>query len=278
MYLLNTHITNLPQYLNIFQSCVKHLINYQSIHIPTLKSPVILSRHEVIQTRPNFKRMLPYYFLRVNGSSPLIYKSKNFLTGPQLAREIKTREFALTITTQQRKWNCLTRFYIYPPKNWPQPDITEEYFTMVGEEKRRNMVDKIHFNCFPRLGYHILIPEPIDDSELEATIASWSYHFNRLLRRNEMLEMLVAKMGVYHEQNNSSGLVQIQITQLLICCRYCARFSPTFVGILNNDHQSMLTLGKIQHLIRTVNRNGFSVPIYVSKPRDVAWKYYDTES
>lgn len=118
MSLLNSHLTNLPLYLNIFNTCVIHLINYESIHIQPVQFPIILSRHEVIY--PNtFDISIHsdswFSFLQLDGSIPFPYKSNNYLNQTEFEREIKLRPYKLSFSAQQRNWNCLTRFYILPP-------------------------------------------------------------------------------------------------------------------------------------------------------------------
>lgn len=149
---MNSQITNLPQYLNIFQTCVLHIINYQNIHIPPVEFPILLSRHEFIRVQYPAMNTLAFHFLQLNGSLPVTYDKP--LNRSQFDREVNLRPFKFSITTQQRKWNCLTRFYIFPQAYWPQPDITEEDFTLVGDKYA--ISSGYGLNCFPRLGYHIL--------------------------------------------------------------------------------------------------------------------------
>lgn len=276
MYFLNSHIVQLHQYLNIFQTCVLHLINYQGIHIPPVQFPLILSRHEVIFPQSISTRGPSFFFVRKDDPHRFTYESDNLLNETLEEYKIRTKRFKLSISAQQRNWNCLTRFYIFPPKNWPQPDIHEEDFSVDRVENLFNAYDPIRVNCFPRTGYHILIPNPVLD--FDEVITSWSYLFNRLLRKNELLEMLVTKTKLSLSSVYSSGPIQIQVTQILACCRYCARFSPTFFKISDTNEQKIPNLTELQLLTKTINRNGFSVPIYVASKGYASWTHNDLEA
>lgn len=48
-------------------------------------------------------------------------------------------------------------------------------------------------NCFPRLGYHILILKPMLAMEAQKRIIDWNKDFNRLLQKNERIEILIAE-------------------------------------------------------------------------------------
>ncbi|OXA42150.1 hypothetical protein Fcan01_23162 [Folsomia candida] len=211
MSLLNSHITNLPQYVNIFQTCVLHLINYQSIHIPPLQFPLILSRHELIRPRSGSYKDPKFYFLQINGPQPFTYNTS--LNRSQVERETTLRPYKLIIIAQQRKWNCLTRFYIFPPKYWPQTDITEEDFTLVGDE---DATYSYGLNCFPRLGFHILILKPLLRKEAQERIIIWNNKLNRLLKKNQRLEILVAKTDLSPPQLACDSITSHQNYTILI--------------------------------------------------------------
>ncbi|OXA47974.1 hypothetical protein Fcan01_17295 [Folsomia candida] len=118
MILMNSQITNLPQYLNIFQTCVLHIINYQNIHIPPVEFPILLSRHEFIRVQYPAMNTLAFHFLQLNGSLPVTYDKP--LNRSQFDREAY----------------------------WPQPDITEEDFTLVGDKYAISSGDSIEITQF----------------------------------------------------------------------------------------------------------------------------------
>lgn len=218
---LNTEIPNLPLYLSTFQTCVLHIINYRSISIPPVPQPVILSRYEVIT--PNYyspsvgdSSYNPHRFLVLNNSRGFTYGPDERLNSSQLELETALRTFKLNISRQQRGWTCLARFYIFPRATWPPSDIGEEAFSSPSDAK-------FHLNCFPRPGYHVLLIKPMDNAGVEETMAYWNVKFNRLLRRNELLEILIVK-------TSRVSTKVVKIIEFLICCRYCSRFWRTFVN------------------------------------------------
>ncbi|OXA44569.1 hypothetical protein Fcan01_20502 [Folsomia candida] len=235
---LNTEVSNLPLYLSTFQTCVLHLINYQTISIPPVPYPIILSRHEVLQP-PGHSSRNPtrHYFVNIHSSN----RFRNFserLNATQMKTETTSREYKLRITRQQRGWTCLARFYIFPVVTWPPIYVAEEEFSTPIDTN-------YNLNCFPRPGYHVLIIKPTINAN--DFITKWNIFFNRLLRRNELLEIMLAK---------TEGVpMKVKITELLICCRF-----RTFVKFPNFK---ALQLEEIVNFIQITNRNNYVVPIFV---------------
>lgn len=127
---VSKHISNLEKYLNIYNQCFVHLINYNGIDLlgsqknPMQKVPWILSRYDVVgvvynvtsdifkySSRPNFSvRNRMYLFEKIPTSREPI----NWCVRNRLDLECEDVNYQ-DLSAKVRPWQCEAHFYLFPP-------------------------------------------------------------------------------------------------------------------------------------------------------------------
>ncbi|OXA49000.1 hypothetical protein Fcan01_16276 [Folsomia candida] len=201
--------TNLDLYIDIFQPCVVHLINYHYNHIKSSSTPVILSRHEPVQYNSGswaggLGDVEFQFFLAINGSTPFQYQE----TGASHSEMAGKPSFPIIFKTQRKNWNCFTRFYLLPNSTyWDYPKLKEETFATYGK------TNQYVLNSYPRNGYQILV-KLMDADNLES---AWNLKMNYFL---DMLDLIVLNSKIISAKTDPLEN-RIAVIGLLLCCRYC---------------------------------------------------------
>ncbi|OXA48779.1 hypothetical protein Fcan01_16181 [Folsomia candida] len=196
------YISNLAKYINIFASCTINLFNYRNIDIPQTSAPIWTTRFTTVETCPDEPMLdgwrMDYKIFLLdpglqNTTFPSCTDSDDLNSVPPPFRKN---------TGLQKAWNCLTRFYIFPPdKNLGilHPSNYEENFA----KKTWHVLFDFDYEV-PRVGYHIFVQNKSGKVNF-AEIETLRVFFNR-----DGLNIFLLLVKEQHK-----------IFQTMICCRYC---------------------------------------------------------
>ncbi|CAL8133317.1 unnamed protein product [Orchesella dallaii] len=252
-------ISNLNAQLEVFKTCLVHLINYKGIDILPSKYPIVLSRYFVLnvgyQKRADNRTFfwkevrtfkieeLPSNSTRMTFCEPLSQNQRHCFPEDQLQ----------DLSVRTKSWLCEAHFYLLPPSPGEDPffydEIAEQgiykviiprhfqnfwHDTQIGESKLKT---RNPFNIdsgtiiVKRSKYQILVVEGNNLATLYDQMIMW-VHAMSILRSGAVFDLYTKThhhlfvIGTEMKQNH------IHLKTLIFLCRFCTKcdnFLPIYV-------------------------------------------------
>lgn len=250
-------ISNLGKYIELFLGCVVSILNYENIDLPPTSVPIILTRFICIrycritidfdskeQTWCRWVRLDPIDKINI---PPCVNQ-----TDPKY-----NNKALKVIFSQQKNWQCLTRFYIYKEDTrTPKPSEMEEFFTQKNEKNEKYFSKYLVEETFPRPQYHVFIPKhsPFVDGTSE---------LNDVLKENQLAQIIILEPATLYSVTfvRKKLVFSIEgtiINNMLLCCKYCDKYNRTF-----HKHDSTLFLRHLEKAFESFDKNWTAVGLHV---------------